>query len=131
MQDVGDTFVDTPILLADSDVVTVHTPLTQTHHLIDAAALRAMKPTAYLIDTARGGVVDETALIAALRTGQIRGAALDVFEGEPSTRRCSTSLASSSLPKRPAPAKPPAMGILALDNAAAGLAGKPPLTPVR
>jgi phosphoglycerate dehydrogenase-like enzyme len=83
LQDVGDTFVDTPTLLADSDVATVHTPLTQTHHLIDAAALRAMKPTAYLIDTARGGVVDETALIAALRTGQIRGAALDVFEGEP------------------------------------------------
>jgi lactate dehydrogenase-like 2-hydroxyacid dehydrogenase len=70
-------------------------------------------------------------LIAALRTGQIRGAALDVFEVNPmSTRRYSTSLASSSLPTRPAPAKPPAMGIVALDNAAAGLAGKPPLTPV-
>ena len=81
MQDVGDPL---PTLLDDSDVVTVSTPAhPQTHHLKDAAALRAMKPTAYLINTARGGVVDETALIAALRTGQIRGAALDVFEGEP------------------------------------------------
>src|SRR6478672_6011327 len=80
----GVTFVDTPTLLADSDVVSVHTPLTpQTRHLIDAVALRAMKPGAYLINTARGGVVDEVALIAALHEGRLRGAALDVFEGEP------------------------------------------------
>ena len=76
----GVTFVDTSTLLADSDVVTVHTPLTsETRHLIDAAAVRLMKPTAYLINTARGGVVDEEALIAALHRGEIRGAALDVF----------------------------------------------------
>ena len=69
--DDGVTFVDTSTLLAESDVVTVHTPLTaETHHLIDAAAFRAMKPTAYLINTARGGVVDEAALIEALHSGQ-------------------------------------------------------------
>ena len=62
----GVTFVDTATLLAGSDVVTIHTPLTaETHHLIDAAALRLMKPTEYLINTARGGVVDEAALIQA------------------------------------------------------------------
>jgi phosphoglycerate dehydrogenase-like enzyme len=75
----GVTFVDTETLLATSDVVSVHTPLTpDTRHLIDAAALRAMKPGAYLINTARGGVVDETALITALHEGWLRGAALMV-----------------------------------------------------
>ena len=131
----GVTFVDTPTLLADSDVISVHTPLTpQTHHLIDAAALRAMKPTAYLINTARGGVVDETALIDALRTGQIRGAALDVFEGEPDVNPALLDVPGLVLTPHTASAGEAtrdAMGILALDNAAAVLAGKPPLTPVR
>jgi len=72
----GVAFVDTSTLLATSDVVSVLTPLTpETHHLIDATALAAMKPTAYLINTARGGVVDEAALVDALHSGQIRGAA--------------------------------------------------------
>ena len=131
----GVTFVDTPTLLADSDVISVHTPLTpETHHLIDAAALGAMKPTAYLINTARGGVVDETALIDALRTGQIRGAALDVFEGEPDVNPALLDVAGLVLTPHTASAGEAtrdAMGILALDNAAAVLAGKPPLTPVR
>ena len=131
----GVTFVDTPTLLADSDVVSVHTPLTpQTHHLIDAAALRAMKPTAYLINTARGGVVDETALIDALHTGQIRGAALDVFEGEPDVNPALLDVPGLVLTPHTASAGEAtrdAMGILALDNAAAVLAGEPPLTPVR
>jgi glyoxylate reductase len=70
--------------LASADVVTLHCPLTlDTRHLIDAGALAAMRPTAVLVNTARGPVVDETALIAALRTGAIAGAALDVFEHEP------------------------------------------------
>jgi glyoxylate reductase len=70
--------------LATADVVTIHCPLTpETRHLIDGQALSAMKPTAVVVNTARGAVVDETALVAALEGGTIAGAALDVFEHEP------------------------------------------------
>jgi phosphoglycerate dehydrogenase-like enzyme len=73
-------------VLRTADVITMHTPLTaETRHMIGAAQLAMMKPTAYLINTARGPVVDETALIAALRAGAIAGAGLDVFEPEPPT----------------------------------------------
>jgi lactate dehydrogenase-like 2-hydroxyacid dehydrogenase len=130
----GVTFVDTSTLLASSDVVTVLTPLTsETHHLIDAAALAAMKPTAYLINTARGGVVDEAALIHALQSGQIRGAALDVFENEPHVNPALLDTPNLLLTPHIASAGEAtrdAMGILAIDNAAAVLAGNPPLTPV-
>jgi (S)-sulfolactate dehydrogenase len=71
-------------LLATSDVVSLHVPLTpQTRRMIDAGALAAMKPDAILINAARGGVVDEAALAAALKAGKLGGAALDVFETEP------------------------------------------------
>src|SRR5690606_17892225 len=71
-------------LLATSDVVSLNCPYTpETHHLIDAAALARMKPTASLVNTARGKVVDEEALVEALRTGVIAGAGLDLFEHEP------------------------------------------------
>ncbi|MEA2645854.1 MAG: glyoxylate reductase [Chloroflexota bacterium] len=71
-------------LLGEADFVSLHVPLTPaTTHLIDAAALRQMKPTAHLINTARGAVVDEAALVAALRDGLIGGAGLDVYEREP------------------------------------------------
>lgn len=80
----GVEIVDQPELLATSDVVTLHVPLRpETRHLIDADALASMKPGSYLLNAARGGVVDETALIAALRSGHLAGAALDTFEGEP------------------------------------------------
>ena len=73
-------------VLSQSDVVSVHAPHTpETEHMIDAAALARMKPSAYLLNTARGPVIDEAALIAALQSGAIAGAGLDVFEQEPMT----------------------------------------------
>jgi len=72
------------VLLEASDYLSLHTPLNdETYHLINAEALGAMKPSAYLINTARGPVIDEAALINALQAGQIAGAALDVLEEEP------------------------------------------------
>ena len=71
-------------LLSLSDIVSIHCPLTaETHHIIDDEALRAMKPTSVLINAARGGVVDEDALIRALQNGEISGAGLDVYKNEP------------------------------------------------
>lgn len=71
-------------LLAESDVVSLHVPYgPETHHLIGAGELAAMKPTAVLINTSRGGVLDEAALLAALQEGRLAGAGLDVLDGEP------------------------------------------------
>ena len=75
---------DLELLIAESDVVTLHCPAgAATHHLINAQRLAAMKPDGYLINTARGDLIDEEALIAALTSGQIAGAGLDVFANEP------------------------------------------------
>ncbi|MEU8634358.1 D-glycerate dehydrogenase [Amycolatopsis sp. NPDC048633] len=122
-------------LLERSDVVSLHCPLTpETRHLIDAAALRAMKPGAYLVNTTRGPVVDEAALADALEAGEIAGAALDVFEKEPEVEPrllgrddvvLSPHLGSATLETRTA------MAVLAARNVAAVLAGRPPLTEVK
>ena len=78
---IGVELVDLDTLLRESDYVSLHLPLdASTRHLIDAAALRKMKSTAYLINTARGAIVDEWALVDALRTGVIAGAGIDTFE---------------------------------------------------
>ncbi len=70
--------------LSISDVISIHVPLLDsTHHLINKDNLKKMKPSAYLINTSRGAVIDEVALVEALKSGQIRGAALDVYEFEP------------------------------------------------
>lgn len=71
-------------VLRQADFLSLHVPYTpQTHHLLNAETLALMKPSAYLINTARGAIVDEAALVAALQAGRLRGAALDVFEDEP------------------------------------------------
>lgn len=77
-------YVDLPTLLKESDYVSLHCPLTpQTRHLINQETLRLMKPTAFLINTSRGALIDEPALIDALKRGIIAGAGLDVQETEP------------------------------------------------
>lgn len=83
-QAYGLTVVDLPTLVAESDVVSLHLPYSQeSHHLFDAKMFRQMKKSAYLINTARGSVVEEAALVVALENGEIAGAGLDVFEEEP------------------------------------------------
>jgi len=80
----GVTFVSLDDLLATSDYVSLHVPVTpETKHLIGAAQLAKLKPSAYLINTARGGLIDQPALAAALNAGQLAGAALDVQDPEP------------------------------------------------
>jgi glyoxylate reductase len=84
MEELGGREVSFDELLRESDFVSVHVPLTpETHHLIDAEALAKMKKTAYLINTSRGPVVHEAALVQTLQAGKIAGAALDVYEHEP------------------------------------------------
>jgi D-3-phosphoglycerate dehydrogenase len=76
--------VELELLFAESDYITLHLPKTsETTHLINATTLAKMKPTARVINCARGGIIDETALAEALQSGKIAGAALDVFESEP------------------------------------------------
>ena len=129
------TFVESlDELVARADVVSLHCPLTPaTHHLIDAPRLARMRPSAYLVNTTRGPVVDEAALADALRDGVIAGAGLDVFEREPEVHPgllelenvvLIPHLGSATVETRTA------MGVLAARNALAVLAGEAPLTPI-
>jgi glyoxylate reductase len=128
------TRTDLPTLLRESDFVSVHTPLLpETRHLIGADALRGMKKTAYLINASRGPVVDEAALVEALREGWIAGAGLDVFEEEPTVHPGLLGLANVVLAPHIASASHDTrlkMASLAVDNCLAVLEGKRPPTPV-
>ena len=121
-------------LLIGSDVVSIHTPLTTaTRHLIDRRALARMKRSAYLINTARGPVVDEEALAWALKEHLISGAALDVYEREPEVFSALLELENVVLAPHLGSATREtrtAMAELAVKNAVAVLYGQPPLTPV-
>jgi lactate dehydrogenase-like 2-hydroxyacid dehydrogenase len=128
--------VDLASLLAESDVVSVHVPLTDvTRNLIGADELRAMKPTATLVNTSRGGIVDEPALLAALRDGEIHSAGLDVFAREPRGADVADLVAQSRLVALPhigsaTQATRAAMVDLAVDNVLDVLAGLPARTPL-
>jgi glyoxylate reductase len=83
-KELGATYVSLDELLKESDFVSLHPNMTpETHHMIGAREFGLMKNTAYIINTARGPVIDEKALVKALAGGQIAGAGLDVFEAEP------------------------------------------------
>jgi glyoxylate reductase len=121
-------------LLNTSDVVSLHVSLgTDTRHLIDKRALARMKRSAYLVNTSRGPVLDEAAVAWALQQRLIAGAALDVFENEPTVHPDLLSLENVLLVPHLASATTEtrtAMANLAVDNVAAVLAGRAPLTPV-
>ena len=128
------TRTDTATLLRDSDFVSIHTPLLpDTRHLINAQSLRTMKKTAYLVNASRGPVVDEAALVQALKEGWIAGAGLDVFEEEPKVHPGLMGLSNVVLAPHIASASSDTrikMAALAVDNCLAVLEGQTPPTPV-
>jgi glyoxylate reductase len=116
-------------LFAEADVVTIHVPLTPaTHHLIGARELAWMRPTAFLINTARGPIVDEAALADGLKTGMLAGAGLDVYEREPAIHPALAQLKQVVLLPHLGSATLHArvqMGMRCLENIQAVLAGRP------
>jgi len=116
-------------LLGEADVVTIHVPLTpSTHHLIGARELAWMRPTAYLINTARGPIIDEWALADALKLGIIAGAGLDVYEREPAIHSAMAQLKQVVLLPHLGSATLHArvqMGLVCLENIHAVLDGRP------
>lgn len=131
---LGATYASLEDLLKNSDFVTPHVPLTpETRYMIGEEQLNMMKPTAFLINTARGKVVDDKALVEALKAGRIAGAGLDVYENEPELTEGLTELdnviilphiGSASVETRDR------MALLVADNVLDALAGKRPRTAV-
>jgi len=129
------TYRSLPRLLAAADFVSLHVPLTSgTRHLINRRAFDRMKKTALLINTARGPVVDEKALVTALKNGKIAGAGLDVFEEEPAVQRALLSLQNVVLLPHLGSATVETrvrMGWVVIENIHAVLKGKPAPNAVR
>jgi glyoxylate reductase len=133
-RELGARHAELEDLLARSDFVTLHVPLTpDTRHLIDGEALERMKPGAVLVNTARGGLVDASALAQALRDGRPAGAGLDVYEREPEVPEELLELEQVVLAPHIGSATATArdgMARLVADNVIAVLEGRPALTPV-
>jgi glyoxylate reductase len=131
---LGSQRVELDALLAEADVVSVHVSLNeQTRHLVDAAALRLMRPSAYLVNTARGPIVDEAALARALQAGTIAGAGLDVYEREPQVEPALLELENVVLLPHLGSATTAArseMARVAATNLVAALGGERPPNPV-
>lgn len=133
-RETGARRAELPRLLGSSDVVSLHAPSTdETRRLFDARAFAAMRPGAVFINTARGDLVDEAALAAAVQSGRLGGAGLDVYAAEPHVPRALIEhprvvvlphIGSATVQTRRA------MAVLAAANVRAVLAGEPPLTPV-
>ena len=131
-RDLGAEYRELDELLAESDFVSIHVALTpETRHLFDRERLRRMKPTGVLVNTSRGPVIDEAALVEALREGDLFAAGLDVFENEPEvhpglleidTAVVIPHLGSATVETRDA------MGFLAVENVTAALEGRRPPT---
>lgn len=128
-------YADLETLLKNSDFVSIHLPLTpETKHTIGAPQLAMMKKTAYLINTARGSIIDEKALVEALKNGTIRGAALDVYEEEPKMAEGLAQLPNTVLTPHTASATEEtrgAMSELAAKNIIEVLNGRSAITPVK
>jgi glyoxylate reductase len=132
--EVGAKRVELETLLRESDFVSLHVALTpETRHLLNAERLSLMKPTAVLVNTARGAVVDEAALAEALRSGRLAAAGLDVYEHEPKIHPDLLELENVVLAPHLGSATHTtreAMGVLAARNLIAGLRGETPPTPI-
>jgi glyoxylate reductase len=136
----ADDAVSTPVsletLLAEADIVSLHVPLTAgTRHLISHRELALMKPTATLVSTSRGGVIDEAALLEAVRRGTLHSAGLDVFEREPMGEDLSPLVGEPYVVTLPhigsaTATTRAAMVDLAVDNILDVLAGRPARTPL-
>lgn len=132
--ELGVTRVDQNTLLTTSDILSLHAPATpETRHLLNRSALGKMRRGSYLINTARGTLVDEAALVEALRDGHLAGAGLDVYEREPALAAGLAELPNVVLLPHIGSATPDtreAMLMLAARNIRAVLSGEPALTPV-
>jgi len=129
-EELGAQFVDRETLLREADFLTLHVPFTpETHHLVGARELSMLKPTAFLINAARGKCVDEAALVEALQSRRLAGAGLDVFEHEPHVHPALLSLPNVVLAPHVGSATAQtrlAMAMLAVENLVAGLEGRRP-----